>query len=48
MPSDNRNNPPKPNKDQKVSDLPAKKGNTQKDAQVRGGRGRPAQMEDDA
>ena len=39
MPSDNRNNPPKPNKDQKVTDLPQKKGNAQKDAQVRGGRG---------
>ena len=38
MPSDNRNNPPKPNKDQKVNDLPQKKGNTAKDAQVKGGK----------
>jgi hypothetical protein len=38
MPSDNRNNPPKPNKDQKVTDLPQKKGSTSKDAQVKGGR----------
>ena len=36
MPSDNRNNPPKPNKDQKVNDLPSK--STSKDANVKGGR----------
>ena len=36
MPSDNRNNPPKPNKDQKVKDLPTK--STSKDSQVKGGR----------
>ena len=36
--ADNRNNPPKPNKDQKVSNLPPQKGNTQKDANVKGGR----------
>jgi len=41
MPSDNRNKPPKPqtNKDQKVSDLPQKKGSSSKDSQVKGGRG---------
>lgn len=41
MPSDNRNNPPKPqtNKDSKVRDLPQNKGASSKDAQVKGGRG---------
>ena len=34
--ADNRNNPPKPNKDQTVRDLP-QKGNTSKDAIVKGG-----------
>ena len=40
MPSDNRNNPPKPqtNKDQKVNDLPQKKSNSGKDSQVKGGK----------
>jgi hypothetical protein len=38
MPSDNRNNPPKPNKDQKVNDLPQKKGTSSKDSQVKGGK----------
>ena len=40
MPSDNRNNPPKPqtNKDQKVKDLPQNKGVGSKDQQVKGGR----------
>lgn len=39
MPSDNRNNPPKPqNKDQKVTDLPQKKSSTGKDSQVKGGK----------
>ena len=39
MPSDNRNNPPKPNsnKDQKITDLPNKKAG-QKDQDVKGGR----------
>ena len=37
MPSDNRNNPPKPNKDQKVSNLPPQKSGSSKDAQVKGG-----------
>ena len=37
--ADNRNNPPKPNKDQKVNDLPQKKGNPSKDSNVKGGRG---------
>ena len=37
MPSDNRNNPPKPNKDQKVTDLPQQKSATSKDSQVKGG-----------
>jgi hypothetical protein len=36
--ADNRNNPPKPNKDQKVNDLPQKKDNSSKDANVKGGR----------
>lgn len=41
MPSDNRNNPPKPqtNKDQKVKDLPQNKNASSKDSQVKGGRG---------
>ena len=49
MPSDNRNNPPKPNKDQKVNDLPNKK-NSSKDSQVKGGRGmqKPFATQDDA
>ena len=40
MPSDNKNQPPKPNtnKDQKVNDLPAKKASGQKDDSVKGGR----------
>jgi hypothetical protein len=45
MPSDNRNNPPKPNKDQQVTDLPTK--NTKKDAQVKGGRGAAKPMADE-
>ena len=36
--ADNRNNPPKPNKDQKVTDLPQKKTNSAKDSQVKGGK----------
>lgn len=35
MPSDNRNNPPKPNKDQKINNLPNK---GSKDSQIKGGR----------
>lgn len=40
MPNDNKNQPPKPNtnKDQKISDLPNKKGSGQKDENVKGGR----------
>jgi hypothetical protein len=36
----NKNNPPKPqtNKDQKVTDLPQKKGNANKESEVKGGR----------
>ena len=37
MPSDNRNKPPKPSKDQKVNDLPQKKNSSSKDEQVKGG-----------
>ena len=46
MPSDNKNNPPKPNtnKDQKISDLPNKK-TGQKDQDVKGGR---SKLEGDA
>ena len=42
MPTDNRNNPPKPNtnKDQKISDLPSKKAG-QKDQNVKGGVAKP-------
>lgn len=45
--ADNRNLPPKPNKDQKVTDLPQKKGNTSKDSQVKGGRGTAKPFESD-
>ena len=46
MPTDNRNNPPKPQTDKKITDLPQKKGNNPKDSQVKGGRGIPRQIED--
>lgn len=45
MPSDNRNNPPKPNKDQKVSDLPQKKADATRDEKVKGGKLSPEALD---